>query len=46
MLYGDFNVEQKYLALLNVAEQRQLPLVDNIRLCFQMLSLTAAIDRD
>lgn len=39
-------MEQKYLALLNVAEQRQLPLVDNIRLCFQMLSLTAAIDRD
>ncbi len=39
-------MEQKYRALLNVAQQQQLPHVDNIRLCFQMLSLTAAIDRD
>lgn len=39
-------MEQKYHALLQVAEQRHIASLENIRLCFQMLSLTAAIDRD
>ena len=39
------NLEQKYLALLHDAEQRQLNDIDGIRLCFQTLSLAAAIDR-
>lgn len=39
-------LEQKYLALLGEAERRQLPGLDNIRLCFQTLSLACAIDRD
>lgn len=39
-------LEQKYLALLNEAEARQLPNLDGIRLCFQVLSLATAIDRD
>ena len=37
---------QKYQALLDEAQRRQLPDVDGIRLCFQALSLAAAIDRD
>ena len=40
------NLEQKYLALLHDAEQRQLNDIDGIRLCFQTLSLAAAIDRN
>lgn len=39
-------LEQKYLSLLQEAERHQLTDVDNIRLCFQTLSLAAAIDRD
>jgi len=39
-------LELKYLALLGEAERRQLPDLDCIRLCFQILSLAAAIDRD
>lgn len=39
-------LEQKYLSLLEEAERHQLADVDNIRLCFQTLSLAAAIDRD
>ena len=39
-------LEQKYRALLDEAERRGLPDVDNIRLCFRALSLAAAIDRD
>lgn len=39
-------LEQKYQALLTQAQQRQLPDVDGIRLCFQALSLASAIDRD
>lgn len=39
-------LEQKYLALIQEAQQRSLPDVDGIRLCFQTLSLAAAIDRD
>lgn len=37
---------QKYQALLDEAQRRQIPDVDGIRLCFQALSLAAAIDRD
>src|SRR5688572_7998896 len=40
------NLEQKYLALLGEAERRQIPDLDNIRLCFQVLSLASSIDRD
>ncbi|ENO90486.1 MarR family winged helix-turn-helix transcriptional regulator [Thauera linaloolentis] len=40
------DLEQKYQALLGEAQRRGLPDVDGIRLCFQALSLTAAIDRD
>ncbi|MBS7779663.1 MarR family transcriptional regulator [Acidovorax sp. CCYZU-2555] len=38
--------EQKYQALLGEAQRRQWPGQDRIRLCFQTLSLAAAIDRD
>lgn len=37
---------QKYQALLDEAQRRQLPDVEGIRLCFQALSLASAIDRD
>lgn len=40
------NLAQKHVALLEEAERRHLPDQDNIRLCFQVLSLAAAIDRD
>ncbi|RFA26625.1 MarR family transcriptional regulator [Alkalilimnicola ehrlichii] len=40
------NLEQKYLALLQEAQRRQLPDLESIRLCFQTLSLATAIDRD
>ena len=40
------NLEQKYQALLQEAQRRQLPDVASIRLCFQTLSLASAIDRD
>ncbi|MFC0268160.1 MarR family winged helix-turn-helix transcriptional regulator [Kushneria aurantia] len=41
-------LEQKYLALIQEAQQRGMTEaeVENIRLCFQTLSLAAAIDRD
>ena len=39
-------LEQKYQALIQEAEQQELPDVDGIRLCFKTLSLAAAIDRD
>lgn len=39
-------LEQKYLSLLQEARRLQLAGVDRIRLCFQTLSLAAAIDRD
>jgi DNA-binding MarR family transcriptional regulator len=39
-------LEQKYLALIQEAQQRKLPNVEGIQLCFQTLSLAAAIDRD
>ncbi|MEG1455356.1 MAG: MarR family transcriptional regulator, partial [Comamonas sp.] len=39
-------IEQKYQALLAEADRRQWPGQDRIRLCFQTLSLAAAIDRD
>lgn len=39
-------LEQKYNALIQEAQRRQLPDVDGIGLCFQTLSLAAAIDRD
>lgn len=40
------HLEQKYQALLGEAERRGLANVDSVRLCFQALSLSAAIDRD
>ncbi|OZB53982.1 MAG: MarR family transcriptional regulator [Stenotrophomonas sp. 14-69-23] len=39
-------LEQKYLALLQEAQRRQLPDVEGIQLCFRTLSLATAIDRD
>lgn len=39
-------LKQKYQALLQEAQRRQLPDVEGIRLCFQTLSLAAAIDSD
>ncbi|MCL2344854.1 MAG: MarR family transcriptional regulator [Desulfobulbus sp.] len=39
-------LEQKYLALMQEAQRRRMPDVEGIRLCFQTLSLAAAIDRD
>ncbi|MEK2606191.1 MarR family winged helix-turn-helix transcriptional regulator [Burkholderia arboris] len=39
-------MEQKYLALLHEATRRNVPNLDGIRLCFQLLSLSTAIDRD
>ncbi|WP_226341194.1 MarR family winged helix-turn-helix transcriptional regulator [Gemmobacter serpentinus] len=38
-------LEQKHQALLDEAERRGQPDTDNIRLCFQVLTLAAAIDR-
>lgn len=40
------NLAQKYQALLQEAQRLQLPDVEGIRLCFETLSLSAAIDRD
>ncbi|MGE5990036.1 MULTISPECIES: MarR family winged helix-turn-helix transcriptional regulator [Klebsiella] len=40
------NLEQKYQALLDQAQQRLLPDVEGIRLCFQTLSLASSIHRD
>lgn len=39
-------LEQKYLSLLEEAQRSGLPNVEKIRLCFQVLSLASAIDRD
>ena len=39
-------LEQKYHALIKEAQQRKMPNVEGIRLCFQTLSLAAGIDRD
>lgn len=38
--------DQKYQALMQEAQRHQLPGLDDIRLCFQVLTLAAAIDRD
>lgn len=38
--------EQKYQALLDEMQRRGLPDAEGVRLCFQVLSLAAAIDRD
>lgn len=40
------NLDQKYTALLNEAQKRNLPDVEGIQLCFKTLSLAANIDRD
>ena len=39
------SLEQKYLAMLAEAQQRGLADVDGLRLCFEILALTSAIDR-
>lgn len=39
-------LEQKYQALIQQAQQRGMPGVEGISLCFQTLSLAAAIDRE
>jgi DNA-binding MarR family transcriptional regulator len=39
-------LEPKHRALLDVAAKRGLPSADGIALCFQLLSLASAIDRD
>lgn len=38
-------LEQKHLALLDEAQRRGQPGIDNMRLCFEVLSLAAGIDR-
>lgn len=38
-------IEQKYSALLREAQRRSRPGVENMHLCFEVLSLAAAIDR-
>lgn len=38
--------ERKYQALLDEMQRRGLPDAEGVRLCFQVLSLAAAIDRD
>lgn len=38
-------LEQKHLALLDEAQRRGQPAIDNMRLCFEVLSLASAIDR-
>ena len=40
------DLAQKYQALLDEAQRRRFPDVEGIRLCFQTLSLTSAIDHD
>lgn len=40
------NLEQKHLALLEEAERRAVAPTDNLRACFELLSLAGAIDRD
>jgi len=40
------NPDKKYQTLLLDAQRRHIPNVDNIRVCFQTLSLAAAIDRE
>lgn len=40
------DLEQKYLALIEEAQRRELEDVEGIRLCFQTLSLASHIDRD
>lgn len=40
------DLEQKYQALLVEVQRRRLPGVDDVRLCFQTLSLARAIDRE
>lgn len=40
------SLEQKYDSLLQEAERRSQPGIANLRLCFELLALTAAIDRD
>ena len=39
-------LEQKHLALLDEARQRGQTDIGNLRLCFELLTLAAAIDRD
>lgn len=39
-------LEQKHLALIAEAERRGHPSTGNLRLCFEVLALAAAIDRD
>ena len=46
MVKNQMQLEQKYKALLNEAEQRKIPGIEGIQLCFQTLSLASMIDRD
>jgi len=39
-------LERKHLALLDEAQRRNLRATDNMRLCFELLALASAIDRD
>lgn len=39
-------LEQKHMALLEEAERRALTATDNIRACFELLTLAGAVDRD
>lgn len=40
------SLEQKHLALIEEAERRAIAPTDNLRACFELLSLAGAIDRD
>lgn len=44
--HADNMLEPKHHALLNEAARRGLPSCDGIQLCFQVLALASAIDRD
>ena len=45
-MMANMKLTQKYQALLDEAQRRELPDVQNMRLCLQLLSVAADIDRD
>lgn len=45
-MMANMKLEQKYQALIQEAQQRGLPDIEGMELCFQLLSLAAGIDRD
>lgn len=45
-MMANMKLTQKYQALLDEAQRRELPDVQNMRLCLELLSVAADIDRD